>query len=161
MTTGGFTCVGEVGTGVEGRVGEGDPEETSDVEDDGGRKTSMTSLASTKVGGLCSIRLSATCQGPLPASRVERGPHEGEGEGDEKNVSDHMRPRAMNSTPTKPATRIRFCQSLILIDALKAASPSTSRTSMSSADVQPRTRASALSVVRNGNSPLRSFPNKS
>jgi hypothetical protein len=100
------------------------------------------------------MRLSATCQGPIPAPRVER---ELDKEGGEKKVSDHMRParmsenedemrqrspRAINSTLTKPATRIRFCQRRILIDALKAASPSTSRTSMSSADVEPRMRAS-------------------
>jgi hypothetical protein len=139
-------------------VGEDDSEDSeSGIDDERGLKVSITSLPSTNVGGLCSMRPSATCQGPLPA-RVERELEEGEGEGEEKKVSDHIRPtkgmsttrkemrghspRAMNSTPTTPATRIRFCQRRILIDALKAASPSTSRTSISSADVEPRTRAS-------------------
>jgi hypothetical protein len=154
--------------GVEGRdrylewAGEDDLEEGKPgIEDDRGRKTSMTSLPSKNVGGLCSMRLSATCQGPLPAPRVERELEKDEVEEGEKKVSDHMRPRAINSTLTNPATRIRFCQRRIWIDALKAASPSTSQTSMSSADVEPRMRASALArLFINGSSPLRSFPNK-
>ncbi|KAG1872350.1 hypothetical protein DFJ58DRAFT_836915 [Suillus subalutaceus] len=87
------------------------------IEDDRGRRMLMTSLPSTNVGGLCSMRPRATCQGSLPTPRVERELEEGE----EKKVSNHIRPAK---------------------NALNATLPLTSWTSMSSAGVEPRTRAS-------------------